>query len=32
MPSLWFGALMVIVTGLVCAIWLRAPARGSVRA
>ena len=31
MPSLWFGALMVIVTGLVCAIWLRGPARGSGR-
>jgi DHA1 family inner membrane transport protein len=32
MPSLWFGALMVIVTGLVCAIWLRGPSRGSGRA
>ena len=32
MPSLWFGAAMIILTGLVCAIWLRGLIRGSGRA
>jgi predicted MFS family arabinose efflux permease len=30
-PSLFFGAAMVIATGLICAIWLRSPVRGSGR-
>jgi predicted MFS family arabinose efflux permease len=32
MPSLWIGAVMIILTGLVCAIWLRGLIRGSGRA
>ncbi len=31
-PSLIFGAMMVIATGIVCSIWLWSPARGSGRA